>query len=145
MEISVYFKKDNPEGLLVETHSFPEHTPPQCTYEEEWGTVTYDGAMPLAFCYHLAQDSRGIYVWKSSTENPYQTMLDDLDPQIKEQSRPAMPKQSKPDEYVVVPHSKLCWVDRIEADGVQVWPESQAEDEDFAAMEEKLRSLMAGM
>lgn len=145
MEISVYFKKDNPEGLLVETHSFPEYTPPQRTYEEDWGSITYDGAMPLAFCHHLALDSRGIYAWKSAKENPYQTMLDDPDPALQKKPRPAMPKQSKPDEYVVVPSSKLSWVDRVEADGVQVWPESQSEDEDMAAMEEKLRSLMAGM
>lgn len=141
MEVSVYYKKENPEGLLAEIHSFPERTPPQCTYEEDWGTITYDGAMPLAFCHHLALDSRGIYVWKTATENPYQTMLDDLDPALKKQSRPGMPKTNKPDEYIVVPSNKLCWTERVEADGVQVWPESQPEDEDIAAVEGKLLGI----
>lgn len=124
MLVTVYYREGAPDGILVETHELVQHSLPQRTFDEDWGSTTYDICdCGLCTAERLLMDGRGLVLYRSVTARKSAAAEDDftMPGQKKPVKLPYGEHQAEPEQCVIVPSGKMQYVKRVDADGETVW------------------------
>lgn len=147
--ITVYYVDGAPNGLLVATHELAEHSLPQQTFDEDWGSITYEkGDDILAASERLLLDDRGLVLLREMTHGKTAGMSDDLrlphspSPKLTQSAEESGCGDAEP--YVVVSAQSMQFVKRVDADGETIWRRDGEEEPKLEkSIEEKLDQLLS--
>lgn len=155
MLIAVYYVDGAPNGLLVATHELAEHSLPQQTFDEDWGSITYEkGGDILAVSEKLLLDDRGLVLLRETTHGKTAGMCDG--PRLPHSPSTKLTQSAEEsgcgdaEPYVVVSAQSMQFVKRVDADGETIWcrdgEEERSEEPKLEkSIEEKLDQLLSGI
>ena len=141
MEVTVFYKEGAPNGILVESHEMPDEPLKSYTLEEKWGSVTEEKGGAYMTTTRLVMNGHGLVMSKSSLHRDSSEPTGPMPTVDTENIAKSAPVQED-GGIVIVPASELSWVDRVEADSVQVWPHVVDQPDELDAIADKLGGIV---